>query len=352
MKIGIFLTSKNNYSMLKEWYSLFDYSKFMVLNIDVGSSSESLTEGKNFCNDHGIYFIQSSNSEMQLNFQEAINFFLDHDINWAIYTHQDTFPLHSDFFDILINKYLLYLDPLEVGMLGFNIFHDKADLSRWDDKNRLYMTLARTPLELGDGYYRALPQSRVNYSKFIKNKPFLIEIPMWSTAIVSCPSFQKYIQPDSSFNFFYGVDDLALQFLLRNVPNIALPELCFAHDQSLKLKHKLPYKSPVGNKDKVEAMYGILEEAKSHFKSKWGFRYNVYKTLYGLPILVRRIVLKILNFIYTDNALRTIGRYDFSKVQSKYTNTLLEEFFKHDPSNGPLRYFEINPQSTSKQARS
>lgn len=338
--LGICLTSKDNYSMLEEWLSLYDYSQFHVLNIDVGSSNENIIVGKKICEEHGVSFIESKDPGMQICLDKAANFFSNSGLNWFIYTHQDTYPLSNNFFQILQNNYLPFLDKESLGMVGFNIYHDLADLQFWDENEIKYMTLCRSPLELGDGYYRTNKTSRVDYSKFEKNKPFFVEIPMWSTVMFSASTYKEFIKPDTDFQFFLSVDDIAMQFLKNNIPNIVIPELAFAHDQSLKLKHKLPYKSPILEDKEREKLYGRFDHSLI-WQNKWNFRYNVYKTLFGIPVILRKVVLKVLNFFYSDNFLQTIGRKDFNDVQDKYKETLLEAFYCHDPKNGPLEYYEI-----------
>ena len=338
--IGICLTSKNNYSMLEEWLSLYDYSNIKILNIDVGSDDSNIELGRKMCRKYGVNFIESKDPGMQICLDQASDFFFRSDINWFIYTHQDTYPLTENFFQILSDSYLNFLDKSSLGMIGFNIYHDDNDLKHWDKDKLKYMTLCRSPLELGDGYYRINKTSRVDYNKFIKKKPFLIEIPMWSTVLFSVDTFKKYIKPDIDFQFFLSVDDIAMQFLKNNIPNIAIPELAFAHDQSLKLNHKLPYKSPILNKEEREKLYGRFDHSLI-WKKKWGFRYNVYKKLAGIPIFWRKIILKILNFIFTDNFLETIGRKEFKLLKNRYENTLLISFFNHDPKNGPYKYYDI-----------
>ena len=165
--IGFILTSKDNYSMLDEWLSIYDYSSFTILNIDVGSSLDSLNEGKEICKKHNVNFMQSQYPEMQFCLDQAANFFIERNINWFIYTHQDTYPLTKNFFEILKKKYLNKIDPSSIGMIGFNIYHDQEDLQHWEEDEIKYMTLARCPLELGDGVYSTKKTSRVDYNKFV-----------------------------------------------------------------------------------------------------------------------------------------------------------------------------------------
>lgn len=336
--IGLVLTSKNNYSMLEEFLTLYDYSKIKVLNIDAGSSYEELKTGIELCEKNNVGFIHSENPEMQLCINQAAKYFLEQGVNWFIYSHQDAYPLTANFFDVLKNKYLSSIDPNSIGMIGFNIYHDLDDLQHWEGNETKLMTVARTPLELGDGYYRINKTSRVNYKTF-EMKPFLVEIPMWSTVLFSATSYVNHIKPDINFQFFLSLDDVAMQYLSQNIPNIVIPELAFAHDQSLKLKHKLPYKSPILNPKEREKLYGRFDHAEVWLE-KWGFRFNVYKSLLGIPVILRKVILKIMNFFFHANFLETLGRKDFSLVQDRYKSTLLYSFYQHDPKKGPYKYYE------------
>ena len=56
-KFGIFIATKNAYSMLEEWFSLYDYSGISILNLDLNSDKDSRLEGKKICKKYGAYVI-------------------------------------------------------------------------------------------------------------------------------------------------------------------------------------------------------------------------------------------------------------------------------------------------------
>tara|TARA_B100000963_G_scaffold53967_1_gene42115 strand:+ start:3145 stop:4197 length:1053 start_codon:yes stop_codon:yes gene_type:complete len=341
-KAGIFLTSKNNYTMLDEWASLYDYENVIVLNLDVGSSLESIKAGKKICEKHGIFFMESKSSSMQDNALEACNFFKERNIEWCIYSHQDAYPLTLNFFDKLDS--ILSNDSMsEFGTIGFNIYHDQNEINQWDPNNEKLMTLARTPLELGEGWYRVKHTSRCSYDKFPVDKPFAIEIPMWSTFMFNIDLYIEEIDIDRNFQFFHAWDDVAMQFLNKNIYNIALPMLSFAHDQSLKLNHNLPKKSPETDSKKRYELYGRFDHLKI-WKDKWKFEYDINKNFLKRIPFLRKVFFKILNSTIGTSFLETVSRNSYKKVRIEYAGTLIDEFYNHDPKNGPLRTFsfEVN----------
>ena len=122
---------------------------------------------------------------MQKNINQAVDFFKEkYDISWVLYMHHDAFPMHKDTLDKLNNLLRKSQALTNFGVIGFNIYHDKFDLDKFDPDIKQLMTTARAPLELGNGYYNRSIESRVDYSKF-NFKPYAVESVMWSTATVS-----------------------------------------------------------------------------------------------------------------------------------------------------------------------
>ena len=94
----------------------------------------------------------------------------------------------------------------------------------------------------------------------------------------------------------------------NNIYNIVLPQFCLAHEQELKVKFGLPKSSPNGD-----------EKTRDHFFSKWG-HHDVWNNRW--------------RFDYGD-------RQTFELVKDQYKDTLLWDFYNHDPVNGPLKSFNI-----------
>ena len=346
-KFGIFIATKNAYSMLEEWFSLYDYSGISILNLDLNSDKDSRLEGKKICKKYGITFRDCNSTAMQDNISQSLQYFYEEEgIEWVLYMHHDAYPMLdgtlTQLNDILSNSNKIK----DFGVVGFNVYHDQFDLSKFDvDKPKL-MTTARTSLELGNGYYNTRVESRVDYRQF-KFKPFAVESVMWSTALINYHQFNKYISIDVEFNFFHSWDDVAFQFLSKNVYNIVIPSLSFGHDQSLKAKHKLPVSSPNGDIKKVEEIYGRADHI-AIWKDKWSFDYSLSKCLFGGDSFINKgerinkIITVASKFTQYDfvSSLETVARKSYRK-QYGINKNLLNDFYDHDPKNGPLKYFDI-----------
>jgi hypothetical protein len=348
---GILLVTKNTYSMVDEWFSLSDYSNIPILNIDLNSDYKNKSYGKNLCKEKGINFLDCDGTEMQKNINQAVDFFKEkYDISWVLYMHHDAFPMHKDTLDKLNNLLRKSQALTNFGVIGFNIYHDKFDLDKFDPDIKQLMTTARAPLELGNGYYNRSIESRVDYSKF-NFKPYAVESVMWSTAMINYHQFKKHIKIDEKFNFFHSWDDIAFQFLDNNIYNVVIPHITFGHDQSLKIKHKIPFSSPNSNKNIVSKLYGRSDHL-SIWKEKWGFTYSLSKQLLGGDSFINSngninkllIIISRLFNIDFSSSLETVARKTFNTYIKKNPyrkKTLIDAFKDHDPKSGPLKYFDI-----------
>jgi len=348
MKFGILITARNNeYSMVEEWIGLYDYSGISILNLDLNSDKELRLKGKKNCKKHGIVFKDCNSIILTDNILQAFQYFYEEEgIEWLLYMHHDAYPMLENTLtqlnDILLNSSKIQ----DFGVIGFNVYHDQFDLSQFDINKNQLMTTARAPLELGNGYYNGRVESRVDYKKF-KFKPFAVESVMWSSALINYHQFNKYITIDTAFNFFHSWDDVAFQFLSHNVYNIVIPSLSFGHDQSLKAKHNLPISSPNGDIKKVEKLYGRVDHL-SIWQEKWGFDYSLSKCVFGGDNfinkngIINKVIVRISQFIQYDfvSSLNTVTRKSYSAQYGKNKN-LLDDFYEHDPKNGPLKYFDI-----------
>jgi len=345
-KFGIVLATKNTYSMLEEWFSLYDYSNITILNIDLNSEKNKRIEGVSLCKKLGINFEDCNSTGMHDNINQAINFFQTKKIDWILYMHHDAYPMKKDTL-YRLNEIITQAKKLnKFGMIGFNIYHDKYDLRQFDPNQEKLMSTARAPLELGNGYYNKKVSSRVDYKNF-KIKPFAIECAVWSTVLINASQFKKYINNDAEFNFFHSWDDIAFQFMNHNIYNIALPSISFAHDQSLKLKHKLPFSSPNGQ----PSLYGKSNHL-NVWRGKWNFEYSLSKTILGgddfinANSLVNKFLDKFSEITKADffSGLETVARVSYKKYIKSHPSknkTIIDQFYEHDPRNGPLKYFNL-----------
>ena len=337
-QFGIFLVCKNNYELLEAWFQNGNYSDIPVLVLDISSNQSNLDLAKKLQMKFNFELKIAKSGIMQENILEALSYFHTKNIYWVMYTHQDTYPLTKNWVSLL-NEKLNNLPLDKIGVVGFNIYHDN-ELKNWKgDTNFKLMTTARSPLELGNGYYDSRPGSRVNYENFDKNKIFLVETPMWTTCLFNV-NYMSNIKIDKNFDFFHSIDDVCFQYLNLGIYNVVIPNICFAHDQSIKVKKGFEKNSSTsGDKKKIENLYGRFDHMKI-WKKKWSFDYYPNKVIFGRSHLLAKAIDKFektTNFDFSSN-LNTIARLSFD--HKKFEGTLLNEFFMNDPKQGPLRYLD------------
>lgn len=254
---------------------------------------------------------------------------------FIFYSHHDSFNLTHEAYKS-INEFIKDNDLAEVGMIGFNIFHDEIEINRWDRDNPTYQTTARTPFEKGDAYYRCRASSCVRYEKFEKMIPFEIPIPMWSCCLINLNNFQKYISETSHFDFFMSLDDIAVTFLKNNIKNICYPKIAFSHQQTTKKYMGLITKSPNAA--------GGKKFGRTDWLSKW-------TEIHGFPWNMRK---KVLGFIishhffarFGDRVQSLLSKFETVSRAAIKTNKQLtlsdkqRDFYNHDIRNGPVGYFK------------
>ena len=307
-KLGILFTSRNNYELLDNWMNKVDTENFSVLSIDEDSVEKNKEIGKDICSKHKIVYMDREERGMQNNIITACNYFKPKGVEWIIWFQHDCFPLNNNFFTKFSN--LTDGEKLsEFGVIGFNAYHKQLAHQRYENGIRELNDTARTPLEIGDFWYRRKewwPNARVDYSKGF-DKPFAVESVAWYAAAINIDMYMNHIIPTDEYHFFHAWDDIAFQFLYKNIYNICLPDFDVKHHPQAKKEFGIPTNSPKAG-DKREYYYG-----------KWGML-EVWKDRWG--------------FDYMD-------RNTFENVKEQYKRTLLWEFYYHDPSNGPLKSFDV-----------
>ena len=264
--------------------------------------------------------------------------FITHEVTdkqYIVYCHHDAFNLSFEAYQ-MIDDLLDTYSFENIGLAGFNIYHDEDELCKWDPSVSRYQTTCRTPFELGDAYYRDRPSSRVNYAKFIDNKAFEIAIPMWSTCLINVKTFKEVIPKTGNFDFFFSMDDIAVQFLKHNKINVCFPFISFGHQQSTKKYLNQVVKSP---KAAGGTKYGRVD-----WMEKWheihGYRWNVRKYFYGLTIshyLFGRLGKTIQSLL---SQLQTVSRHDITRANGAMLSDKELEFYKNKPETGPIAYVE------------
>ena len=337
MEYIILFMSKNNYDLLDNWIiRCKNISTPEIINLDLGSEEHFVKTGKEICRKHNIRFIKSERTEFQHNIRQVFNHIKSNGINYILYMHQDCFPIEDNTFH-KIDKTIKNNNLSDYGFIGFNIYHDiEIELLKY--KQLELMTTARTILQKGNGYYMRRPKgSRVNYKNYNKNSAYVVENVMWTSLLLSRKSFEEHIKIDLNFNFFLAADDMAFQFLKKNIYNICIPYIHFTHDQSIKTKFKLPKDSPIGDKKEVIKRYGRIDHHKI-WKEKWGFEWNIKKTS---KIFNNRLIKYFISRLFSEfySGLETITRQQFKLSKNK--SRLMIDLHSHDPINGPLKYIKF-----------
>jgi len=311
MKIGILLTSRNNYLLLKDWYNINNTENLEVLNIDEDSSEEQRELGKSICLELGITYMDREERGLQNNIMTACNYFEKKGCEWVIYFQHDCFTLEEDFF-IRLENYLLDGKLNNFGVIGFNVLNGAEELRKYNGESTEIFTIGRSPLEPGDNWYRHRDRGHPDpWTPPTDNKtPFVVESVCWTSAMINIKQYKKYIIPTDEYQFFTAWDDIAFQFLYNNVYNVALPQFRLGHDQDIKQKYGIPKSSPsdVPEREYYFGKWGHLEV----WKNRWGFEY-------GSPQ----------------------SRIDFEKIKEHYKGTLLMDFYNHDPINGPMKFLDF-----------
>ncbi|MBC8421962.1 MAG: hypothetical protein H8E03_00920 [Pelagibacteraceae bacterium] len=308
-KIGILFTSRNNYNLFHSWLDNVDTEGFDILNIDEDSTDLNKTTGKSICDKFNVVYKDREERGMQNNLVTACNYFAERDVKFILWFQHDCFPLTSNFFT-KFNDFVQGNELTDFGAIGFNCFHSGRAHNDFELNGHFIDNTARTPLELGDKWYRNVkyyPNTRVRYDALGFDKPFAVESTAWYVTGVNIESYLSNIVPTGDYHFFHAWDDICFQFLNKNIYNICIPDFDFKHDQRLKESLGLPANSPrAGNK-------------REHFYGKWG-HLGVWETRWG--------------FDYEN-------RDTFLQVRDKYENTLLSKFYEHDPMYGSLESFDL-----------
>tara|TARA_A100001015_G_scaffold172713_1_gene191939 strand:- start:2090 stop:3076 length:987 start_codon:yes stop_codon:yes gene_type:complete len=311
-----------------------DRTKF--LNIDLGSSEKHLSKTKELETIYGFETFQTNNRKMASNLILASNWGLSKGEEWITYCHHDIYNLTKNFFSEY--NYRLQYVPEFVGSVGVNVYHDHAEISKWNNLKPELMTIARSFVQKGDGWYRPRPTSRFNPKTVSMGEQIYSESVLWCLISHRSNLVKKYVSDKTKFDFFLSYDDIIMQFLSYDKPSFVFTDLCIAHDQSIKIKYNLTKSSPDDkNKEKV---YGRIDHHKNWY-DKWGFEFDFYKTIFGKNIYIKKgfnyTLRKSIPVLLTN--LDTVARSTFLESRStgkRYSNTI-NKFFDIDPKYEVLK---------------
>jgi hypothetical protein len=343
---GYLLVSRNNSPMIFEWAKNNRIDNRLVINLDESTSDEQRVRCQTECRKIGIHYELAEPGGLVRNLKQAARYFQRNGIPYILYMHHDAYPESEKSLNDIV-RFINQNDLSIFGLIGFNVVHGAEAIGKHPTGKNCLHTLARAPLEKGDGWYRPLPTSRINH-RLIKLIPFAVESVMWSTVLLSCRVIEENLKEDERFVFFHAMDDAAFQLLSQRMYNLVIPSITFMHNQASKIKHGLPENSPqkLTDGEQVSFYYG-RDDHLLNWEQKWNFRWDFRKVLQTQLIpsryqsYVNRLMGRINRQFKFDplNGFETIARRDFVKNCKIYEGTLLNEFYEHDPINGPLRYF-------------
>jgi hypothetical protein len=316
MKTGIFLISKNNYEMLENvWIPNMDYNGFEVVNIDEGSTEEQIALGKKICKDNNILFMERDRKGLHSKVEQCCKYFKEKGIKYLIWFQHDCWFLKKDslkdFNEMVTNG---VLD--DYGAVGFNglatdvVANRDADIESITKGKSPLGVMARNPLQnrvwlVGTKGAKFKP---IDPNKY-KN-PFAIESVAWFAIAINIDKYFETIKPDYNYDFHIAWDDVCYQFLKNNVYNIVLPKIYIEHRPDLKIQYNLPHNSAkyTRNKENNKFFENNIDHME-YWKQKWGFSWG------------------------------DLAHKEFKSVKQRYENTLLLDFYTHNPDNGPLKEF-------------
>lgn len=332
--------------MIVEWAGKNNFEDRLVINLDESTEDEQKKKCFSECRKLGIHYELAEPGGLIRNLKQAARYFEKNNVSFVLYMHHDAYPESAK----SLNSIAQVIDQNDLspfGLIGFNVVHGSDAIEKYSVGKTQLHTLARAPLEKGDGWYRPLPTSRLNY-RLLKLIPFAVESVMWSTVLLSCRLIREELNVDERFVFFHAMDDAAFQLLAKGKYNLVLPSITFMHNQASKVKYGLPENSPQKLKsDKEISFYYGRDDHLRHWEEKWNFRWDFRKYLQTVMVpdqyqsLANRFFGRIHRQFKIDplNGFETIARKDFQENGNVHQGTLLTEFFNHDPIKGPLRYF-------------
>jgi hypothetical protein len=167
---------------------------------------------------------------------------------------------------------------------------------------------------------------------------------------VSIPDVQIAILEDGSINTNsdangkYTLTVPADKDITLSVYSISYKQV----NQKFKLKHNLPENSPVKGvtSQSVSHYYG-RDDHLLNWHQKWAFRWDfrTYLQVVIIPNVFQNFLNKAIAKVARDYGINLRGKFnsvarnDFKKSNSKGKFRIFDEFYNHDPKNGPLRYF-------------
>ena len=307
--IAIYLSSRNNYDMMESVFlKHVDLGGFQLYNIDDASEPEEVIKGKEICARHNIKFIPNQDRGLQWAAKTMLDN-IDDDVEFIVWCTHDTVPMNQNFFKGLSEK--VATGKLnDFGMIGFNIMGPQNGIQNPSQVvGGMCGIIGRAPLMKLPGRGGWFRSTDMKMDWDVWGKPCSIDAPVDMLLMMNVKLFREHINVSNKYHLFCAHDDIAMQYLNKNIHNIVLPEFVVWHDQHLKEQANVPVKSARAAKQGDSKHFGDYGPHLEYWKQTWGWDRD--------------------------------DRSTFEAVADKYKGTLIYETYFHNCENGPLKSFDI-----------
>ncbi len=343
----ILVSSRNNYEMLEGFFlKKNDFPSKNIINVDAGSTEQNLSYGKKICDREGITFLKTQQTGLQSVVKETIQHIRrENNSKWLLYLHTDAYLLPNTYnrlVHVLDNKFFA-----QFGLIGFNtIFWPHTIKLNQINPNDFYFGLMGKSLLSNNNLSVYGPHTIKNASiKKSWNNLVAVEAVMDIGILINIDYFDKFIFTSESFPFVCAFDDIAMQFLNKNIFNVTLPDFYCVHDPWIKKEYNMPVSSPKELRKKFNRkFYNDDLKYVDEWKNKWKFD-RQYKNLLKKPIVNNGLLKNI--YTHISNLSRLSSVHLDNDVKNYYNNNLIGKFIEHS-NLMPFHIFSEYEQFTKK----
>lgn len=311
----IYVSSRNNYDMLKGEVFNIDFEGFEFINVDDNSTEEEIIKGKKYCKEQNVTFLQNKSRGVQMATQTLIDFINKNRPNckYIMCFQHDVIPISDNFFTE-VSEYISKGSLDDIGAIGFNVLdrgkYTKNSYNEWKNGGKPLGMIGLSHIGIAGNSKRWISPHHNdiavrNPEKW--NKPFSIEFPAWMCVGINVKIWNEFIKPTDKFHFHLWFPDIAMQLNYNNKPLVVIPHLYCLNQQEVKTKYGINDNSATGAKNGEEYHFGEWANFET-WTNRWGWDYELANKTY--PI-------------------------------GAYKGTLLDEYYYHDINNGPLNIFNL-----------
>lgn len=321
-KIGLLLTSRNNYRFVEKYWipNTFknrDIDSYDILNIDEDSSSEQQELGQRVCKDNGIEYLKCNEPGMHNNLTQASDYFESKGVEFIVWSHADAWPMHYNFYNSL--NILVGSGGLDkFGTIGFNGIAKNIYGDKLYDKMEAKILAGEKPVCIIGRCHLGCCDHWISGTKSKKTpnpvkgkdwiKPHATCQNTWWVSALNIKLFREHIDTSHKFYFHKSWDDICLQFMRKKIYNLILPTYYITHRQDLKEDVDIPRSSVRLAYKKIDTYSRLEGFAEGEWDRVWGWNFT---------------------------------KSNFSRVKDRYKGTHIYKFHKYDFKKGPWRTFDI-----------